>query len=311
MALKRKRSEKHVSFSDSKPPVFYYTHPKPSSEASHDFIRASHQRTAFERAVLKHPKAQLNRVRHFVALWKWRDLSIVWGHLGRQPYLLHYYLDLCFGSNDTVKVVCDWDFSFDSSEEEEVDFLIRVEPPFGFTVQKEPKAKHVIFFTSHLVLCYWGPEAALDYYYLPLSSRSASTLPDPHLEASHVFQPPPFHTEVLPDECSRQQEPVLLDVSKAQTVHEAYLRLLTGREMLGPDQPFNLRLHPKDTSLLKINLDTHRQRVQALWDQKRWHFTNKTPQNVDNLWMDTFLYHYLNQRSPIFTKNDHTSSFMV
>lgn len=297
MTLKRKRFEKHVSFSDSESPVFYYPRPPPSSETFHDFIRASHQRTFFERAVLKHPKAQLNCIRHFVALWKWHDFSIVLGHLGRQPYLLHYYLDLCFESHDTIKVVCDWDHSFDfcsSEEEEEVDFLIRMEPPFGFTLQKEPTAKHVVVFTSHLVLCYWGPEEALDYYYLPLSSRNTLVLPDPHLEASHIFTPPPFHTEMPPDICLEpNQKAIVLDVSKVRTAHEAYLRLLTGHEMLGPNQPFSLRLYPEDAPLLKLNLDTHRQRVQALWDQKRWHFAKETPKSIDQLWMDTFLYHYL------------------
>lgn len=310
MTLKRKRSvEKKVSFSNTKPPVFHYLRFNPQHSLSSDSIRASHQRSTLERLLFKHPKSQLNPIRQFVSLWKQRDFSIVWGHLGRQLYLLRYYLDLCLSADETVKIVCDWDLSYVFDDDyptqkqymnppQVVDFLIRVEPPFGFTIQKDPAAKHVIVLTSHLLLCYWGPEEALDYFYLPLSNRNLFTLPDPHLETCQLFKPPLFHTQVPPKVCQRQKEAVLLDVSEAQTAHEAYLRLLTGREMLDKDQSFNIRLHPEDNSLLKMNLNHHRQRVQALWQERRWQFLpNKIPpMNMDNLWMDTFLYYFLNYK---------------
>lgn len=290
MALKRKKPEKAVSFADSKNETFFYTQETTSRDL--DGVRASHTRTALEKIIFKHPKSQLQHVRNLISFWRTQNISIVFGNLGRQPFLLNYYLDLCFSFEETVKVQCKWNLSleYQRNQHTNVDFLFIVEPYFGFTVIKDPCVKHLIILTSHMNLCYWGKEE-IDYYYLHLSTINTSRQPDPHLKHYKVLKPPIFHKQVQQDFLP---QPVLLDVSNCKTAHEAYLRLLTGREMIH-NNPFNLHLNPRDESILKINLHYHRKRIQELWASGRWKIQQeKNPFNEDSGMMDSFLYNFLN-----------------
>lgn len=292
MSLKRKKYEKFVSFADSKNEIVYYTEKNTSKTL--DFIRESHRRTALEKIIFKHPKSQLQHMRNLISFWRSRDISIVFGNLGRQPFLLNYYLDLCFSFEETVKLQCNWDLSleYQSNKCKNIDFLIIVEPYFGFTVHKYPTVKHLIILTSHMNLCYWGKEE-IDYYYLHLSNINISRLPDPHLKNYKVLKPPVFHKQVQPDALPQS---ILLDVSDSKTAHEAYLRLLTGREMIH-NNPFNLHLNPRDETILKINLHYHRKRIQELGASGSWKILqDRDPINEDSLMMDSFLYNFLNKR---------------
>lgn len=289
MDLKRKHSEKCVSFADSKPDIFYYTQCTFSSHS--DFIRDSHKRTALEKVVFKHPKSQLDHVRTLISFWRRRDISIVLGNLGRQPFLLCYYLDLCFSHEETIKIACNWNLSLEYQAKncKNVDFLIYVEPHFGFTVHKDPTVKHLILLTSHMNLCYWGKEE-VDYYFLHLSSIDTSKCVEPHLQNFTVFQPPIFHTQV---QQTVLPQAVLLDVTGSKTAHEAYLRLLTGREIIR-NKSFNILLNPRDVAILKINLHYHRKRIHDLWVKGHWKLLqNEDPLNKDTMWMDSFLYNFL------------------
>ena len=227
--------------------IFHYSE-EPQSK-SH-FIRESHKRMKLERCLLRYPSSELNRLCQFIAVWRNRDISIVLGNLGRQPHLLNYYLDMCFHPEETIKVNCDYDLSIDyqTQDEKEADFLIRVEPYLGYTVRKDPSVKHLVVLTSHLSLCYWGGEIESDYLYL--SNIDVSRPPDFNLQPAGLFKPPLFHQRVygenLPDT-------VLLDVSDSKTAHEAYLRLLTGREIIGK-RPFTIRATERDKAILKVNL---------------------------------------------------------
>lgn len=291
MALKRKNIEKFVSFADSEAEIFYYTQTPTSGNS--DFIRESHRRTALEKVILKHPKSQLDHVRNLISLWRSREISIVFGNLGRQPFLLNYYLDLCFSFEETVIVQCNWNLSleYQTNKCQNIDFLIHVEPYFGFTVHKDPTVKHLIILTSHINLCYWGKQE-IDYYYLYFSNINILKPPDTHLKDCTVFKPPIFHQQVQQNTLPRT---VLLDVSDSKTAHEAYLRLLTGREMIHK-RPFNLYLNPRDEIILKVNLHYHKKRVEQLWASGRWKIhQNKGPITKDSLLMDSFLYNFLNR----------------
>lgn len=291
MALKRKKSEKFVSFADSKNEIVYYTEKSTSKDL--DFIRESHRRTALEKIIFKHPKSQLQHVRNLISFWRSRDISIVFGNLGRQPFLLNYYLDLCFSFEETVKVQCNWDLSleYQCNKTKNIDFLFIVEPYFGFTVHKDPTVKHLIILTSHMNLCYWGKQR-IDYYYLNLSNINTSRFPDPHLKNFKVLKPPIFHKQVQQDALPQS---ILLDVSDSKTAHEAYLRVLTGREMIH-NNLFNLYLNPRDEAILKINLHYHRKRIQELWASGSWKILqDRDPINEDSLMMGSFLYNFLNK----------------
>ena len=208
--------------------IFYYS--CESDFRDTDFIRESNHRKRVEEYLIKYPTSELEQIKQLIALWRNKDISIVLGNLGRQPYLLNYYLDLCFGPEEIIKVICDWNISMDyqSESEKDADFLFRVEPYFGYTVHKDPSVKHLIILTSHLSLCCWGDKIKPNYLYL--SNMDISRLPDPHLQPTGSFKPLIFHEQIydrnLPDK-------VLLDVSDSKTAHEAYLRLLTGRDIIG------------------------------------------------------------------------------
>lgn len=265
--------------------VTYYFEKAPASSADTENIRQSLTRRLVERSVFRHPKTQLDRMHRLIASWRSRDISVVFGNLGRQPFLLHYYLDLCIGFEEKVQIVCDWDLSseYQTPDAQDVDFLIQVEPHFGFTIHRQPTVKHLVVLTSHLSLCYWDNDYIV-YEYLHLSDIQTAQLPDPRLENCTRFKPPIFHTQVLEATLPRA---VLLDVSRSKTAREAYLRLLTGRELIR-DRPYKIEMDPHQSAIIKANLRNSLEHGSS----RDW-FMGEDPISRGSLAMDFFLYRYL------------------
>lgn len=249
---------KRVHFADREPITYHYESIRslPDSEQ----IRQSHDRQRAEAQVFQHPKTQLDRMLHLIASWRMRPITVVFGNLGRQPFLLNYYLDLCFGAQETIKVICRWKIPSDyqTAVAQHADFLIRVEPYFGYAIRKDPTVKHLVILTSHLSLSTSLPSKHdIGYQSLHLSDITddiSNDRPDPHLENGSLFRPPIFHSQVRAQVLPKR---VVLDVSNVKTAREAYLRLLTGREMIR-HRPFKIQMDPATGAILRNNLETTR-----------------------------------------------------
>lgn len=230
-------------------------------------------------------------VRRLIASWRNADVSVVFGNLGRRPFLLDYYFDACFSPEENVKMTCSWNLSSEyqsRSVAKGVDFSIIVEPYFGFTVHRDRDVKHLVILTSHLSLYYGGSPDAIKYFRFNVPGILNSRPPNPNLENCEIFKPPAFHNQVYETPLPQK---VLLDVTDARTAHEAYLKLLTGREIIR-NRPYKIEMRERDRRILKINLklsERHRERVGKDWNE----FTDS--KSEDRCQSDYFLYMYLNR----------------
>lgn len=269
-------AKKSVQFADAH--TFYF-HPDPFLDAN--VLRASLHRRSVETALLRQPGAHLDAVRRLIASWREHPVSVVYGNLGRQPFLLTYYLDLCFGPEEVVRVTCDWplasDYYHPTPPDEPVDFWVVVEPYFGYTVHKTPQARHLIVLTSHLNLSYSRKDAR--YYFLNLSNVRTTRLPDPNLRQPEPFRPPVFHHQ---NYAGRLPDAILLDVSEAPCAHEAYLRALTGREMIGR-RPYQIRMSDRDRAILKRALEVNGERVEQLRRRGAWTLFSPFPEGIRSM----------------------------
>lgn len=240
----------------------------PDKESTDNFlnsVRELSKRKLLEETLLKTPSTQLANIKSLVASWRNYDVSVVFGNLGRQPHLLTYYLDLCFSHEDDIALFCDWDLPsvYKTKRVRKADFLIHVEPYFGYTVQKYPSVKHVVVLTSHLYLEL--PDTKnVQFCELHLSDETATRAPDPNLETRQVFKPPIFHLD-----CSHVlgRRGILLDVTDAASAHEAYLRILTGREIVGR-KPFKIQMNPRDYDYMKKCLPLMERNVRRHWNEE-------------------------------------------
>lgn len=266
--------KKSVHFSSASNVIFFY---RSNEISSFSAARESLKRSLMETALLD--RSQIKDLKNLIYSWRNREISIVFGNLGRQPFLVNYFLDMCFGSEESVKVMCAWKLSseYQTQNGKNTDFLIFMEPYFGFTVHKDPSVKHLVILTSHLSFNYWGP---LDVQYFHLSN---GTKLNPHPPQKPIpFKPPPFHEQAYNDEIP---EEVLLDVSDSKTAHEAYLRLLTGLEVIGK-RPFKVHITNRDRDILKLNLERSRESFRC--------FMNKDLESEDKFEVDLDLYNLLN-----------------
>lgn len=254
---------KSVHFSKDERVVHYY-----DGEQSFISLMPSMQRQCLEKAFLQKPYTELECMQNLISCWRKNDISIVFGNLGRQPALLNYYLDLCFTHADDIIIKCSWKIpsEYQKKRIKKTDFLIYIEPPFGFTVHKYHSVKHLVILTSHLDLSL-NEDDGMQFYQLHLSNDKTENLPDPTLTDYEVFVPPIFHEKLyldLPDK-------VLLDVTCSKSAHEAYLRLLTGREIIRK-KPFTIQMNERDSEYLKDCLRRSKERVKKFWN---------------DLWMDS------------------------
>lgn len=249
---------KSVHFSNDEKVVHYY-----EDNQSFPSLVPSMQRTCLEKAFLKKPNTELENMRNLISSWRENDISIVFGNIGRQPALLNYYLDLCFTHEDDIIIQCPWEIQSEYQKKRirKTDFLIYVEPAFGFTVHKYYSVKHLVILTSHLDLSL-NDEDDTRFYQLHLSNDRIENFPDSTLTEYEVFVPPIFHEKLhldLPDK-------ILLDVTCSKSAHEAYLRLLTGREIIRK-KPFNIKMNERDGQYLKGCLRRSKERVKKYWNE--------------------------------------------
>lgn len=233
---------KHVHFDSSKDSIVHYD---ASDDCNVEQVHESCKRSCRERSVLDQPKTQLDKMYKLVDSWRKQPISIVFGNLGRQPHLLQYYLDMCFGSEEEIKIFCKWNPS-QRKRSKNTDFLIHIEPYFGCTVYKDPSVKHLVILTSHLNLNCWG-RIKFDYLQLSNSAIAQPSLNEP--KHCDPFKPPIFHT----DPVQMESEEILLDVSESKSACEAYLRLLTGREIIR-NRPFKMRFYGDDRDKIRTTL---------------------------------------------------------
>lgn len=273
--------KKNVSFADDDAPNIIYEYERPQSPPTDaECVRESAERSSLEKSIIERPYTHLERMHSLIASWRTRDISVVFGNLGRQPFLLNYYLEICFGNEDRIKIVCESQLSSDyqTQDDTDADFLILVEPYFGFSIQKHPTVKHLVILTSHLSLHYWGTDT-IEYDYLYLTDSAIPNLHDPHLQDCTPFKPPVFHLQVQKDVLP---ETVLLDVSGSKTAREAYLRVLTGRDII-QNKPFKIQMDERDQVIIKVALRITREKWLELFKAQG-----------DNCSMGYFLYKYLN-----------------
>lgn len=229
-------------------------------------MQESMKRKCMEESVISKPDTELGRIKRIISSWRKYDISIVFGNLGRQPHLLNYYLDFCFGHQENIHLFCRW--KLDSNYQtknvcENCDFLFLVEPPFGHAILKRPQVKHLVVLTSHLNLIVTEPNT--QYYYLHLSGKTHLP-PNDNLENGEVFKPPIFHENLhnLPN------GPIFLDVRKSKSANEAYLRLLTGKEMISK-RPFKILIDDHDRKIIQMSLRVTERKLQkrnySSWDK--------------------------------------------
>lgn len=180
-------------------------------------------------------------------------ISVVFGNVGRQPHLLTYYVDVCF-PNDTVgflsKEPTGSPYQVDSIEP--LDFLIILEPYFGYVVTKPPDVRHVIVFSSHL--CLLGVQKQFFLLHLLPDKPRAVRAPRPYESVSWI--PPIFHDAST---YAPLGDHVHLDLTQSRSAHEAYLRLLTARELLR--KPYSLSLNKRYEEVLSVQLARSRRHV--------------------------------------------------
>lgn len=276
--------KKSVRFANGKNTFIYFEQNECSFDS--ETVRASHNRSSVEKTILNNPQSYLKLIKDLISSCRHQDISIVFGNLGRQPFLINYFLDMCFSYEENVKITCRWNLSseYQSETSKNADFEFLVEPKFGSTIHKDPDVKHLIILTSHLSLFYCGSSNQIRYYYLNFSNMKLTNFSNPDLQNCEIFKPPIFHKQVyntiLP-------ESILLDVSDSQTAHEAYLRILTGCEIIR-NRPYKICMTERDKEILKINLKKTEKFFKYVG--KQWE-TNSF--NMGNYHPDYFLYNFL------------------
>lgn len=262
-------ASKHVSFQGTDD-ISYFN--DPSCRVDLESVRHSTHRSLLEKQVHHNPHNELERVKQIIAAWRTSSTFVVFGNLGRQPHLLNYFLDLCIRHDETVRVVCRWDIPIAYRDRPPLDFLIVVEPHFGYTVHKPPDVQHLIVFSSHL---YMNTPTCTKFYCLHLSSQKVPDPPQQHVPALKSFHPPLFHDTPI----QLHKHPVVLDLTPCSTAHEAYLRFLTGREICC-QVPVQIAMNERDAAII---------RDCAIRTKERFVFNFEDNPSLSKIYWDFFL----------------------
>lgn len=205
---------------NSVPSISYYT-----SEENSDFshLQASIDRSRAEMKSLGTQRADsaFQQNRHTFEMCKTNEITIIFGNLGRNPFIVTYFLDLVFSSHETVGILNQWNWNTPYPlMTDNYDFLVIIEPCFDAHIVSYPNVRHLIVLTSHLSLNW--PSSSL---VLPMHVGDFTTLPS--AKQGVAFIPPLYHQEKiynLPNE-------TIVDVTQYISEHYAYLALLTGIEL--------------------------------------------------------------------------------
>lgn len=166
--------------------------------------------------------------------------TIIHGHFGRYPYLVKFYLD----SIPELEPVSNYELIFWFHPKSR--FLhILIEPPLDAFIPSEP---WVIVLTSHLHLR-WNPLTTRVVHCVQPTLQVP--LPQSPSADDSVLLPPTSH--VFPF-LTYEMEPVRVDFSSVQSIHEAYLRLLTLFDVLRPYSKWSISIPEQlRQNLMKID----------------------------------------------------------
>jgi len=256
---------KRVSFSSSEPKTYIY-----DAEPNENTTFNSCQRRYLESRLISNPDTEMSKLQNLFDSFRKFDVTLVFGNLGRQPELLHFFLRLCFPASVKICVSFPKYFkglsnSYPVTDGSPFDFLFIVEPEFGYTILKPERVHHVVVLTSHLILNTPGNNEQDKLLHL-----GSTNLDEGLTKRTRTWKSPLFCSQQ--DMCIQGQ--FQLDVSSCKTAHEAYLRLLTGRQLLRYRQlPVIAR-----TSLIRILksfIERSRLNVQSHFNQdylEFWYF---------------------------------------
>ncbi|GBN13095.1 hypothetical protein AVEN_257678-1 [Araneus ventricosus] len=248
-------------------PIYYYYKPSEndSSGSYRQVLQDSINRAYGEYAFLKtRPQTQLDIHSQVFEECRKHDITVIFGNLGRNPFLLTYFLDFAFTSQESVGLFSEWDV--DSPYQIKppfptLDFLFIIEPYFGYSVVKLPHVKHLVVMTSHLVLN------------LPSCHMTKLYLTPPHeilpcsSSSSVSFTPPVFHDGKINQIPPKMR--VNVDVTDVKSAHEAYLRFLTGREMAS-DRLITVQMSPRNHKHICKNIEKSREKAVILGWREDW-----------------------------------------
>lgn len=207
--------------------------------------------------------------KHFIdqlQVWRQSKISIVLGNLGRHIELLTYFLDFSFSSQESVGIYCQrWStgspYQVLDPRKEKVDVLFVIEPYFGQDVLSFSANSFVVILTSHFSLS--TPTPVQSHFYF-VGSSPLQIKCSPQDKEIISFIPPVFYD-------GRWQPPPLdcttcIDVSSIFTAEEAYLRYLTGRELL-QDRSYVVKFSPRHLHHLRFLLPRKSvlQLIQVKW----------------------------------------------
>lgn len=256
-----------VSFDDQ--PVYHY-YVKDSNGSGNPYVQDGMDRKRAERYCQSHllTGSHLNSVLSIFKKFKNKDITILFGNLGRNPLLLNYLLDFAFTAQESVGVLTPWEGECPYKVKIPLpclDFLFIVEPYFGVTISKLDHVKHIIVLTSHLNLQYDPSNYAIETVH-------EGYPPEPLIYsdqqiAQHVYRPPIFHNgkaNQIPN-----QSCIHIDVTNAKSSHEAYLRLLTGKETL-VGRPVTIGMSKKAETHINFQIGILRKKVKELGWKKKW-----------------------------------------
>lgn len=171
------------------------------------------------------PKMFLPRIQKLFESCASNEVTVVYGNLGRHPYLLTYFVDLCFDEN--VSFECRWDTHSPYQDGQKSTTVIRLEPDFDETVSVPSHARRLIVFSSHAAFRVVGREN----YKMMTCHFGQCKVPRCTTGKHDVsFEPDALHVERkrIPDRSCVVQ----VDVSNSKTLNESYLKLLNAFELL-------------------------------------------------------------------------------
>ncbi|GBO07460.1 hypothetical protein AVEN_202729-1 [Araneus ventricosus] len=151
------------------------------------------------------------------------NLTVVFGNLGRHPYLLTYYLDMCVDYD--VSIQCRWDTHSPYQDDRTCNVIVRLEPDFDEIIEKLPSVRKLFVFTSHANFI-----VREKYKFIVLHVGSMENPIVVNDTPHYVFRPDVLHYRrlQLPPESST----VLVDISETHSKIECYLKILNAIEVL-------------------------------------------------------------------------------
>lgn len=157
-----------------------------------------------------------------------RRSTILYGPFGRHPHLVKFYLDAIP--------------ELEPASDDEPIFWYRnsrllhvwLEPSFDTVI---PPDRWILVLTSHLRLRYDPLSTRVIHCNYPV--QKTIPLPKQPSATQDVVVPPTSHTHPFLMECSK------IDLSRVQSTHEAYLRLLTLYDVLSPCSEWSLLISEK------------------------------------------------------------------